>query len=130
MSVEDRDPQFAAPQRFSVVVSRASEAAVVRCSGRLCFEGEAKILADTMQDLLRDGVDVVLDFGAVSLLDSAGIGQLVLIHMQARALDREVSIACASKFVRDLLELTNVASLFEFFDSVDLALTSRPDRVA
>lgn len=82
------------------------------------------LLAETAQEPLTSGNDLVLDFGALSLMDSAGIGQLVLISMHAQALDREVCIACAPERVRYVLELTNVASLFEFFGSVDDALES------
>jgi anti-anti-sigma regulatory factor len=55
---------------------------------------------------------------------------LVLISMQAQALGKEVCIACAPDRIRMLLELTNVASLFEFFDSVDIALNSCSEQVA
>lgn len=82
------------------------------------------LLAETAQEPLMSGNDLVLDFGALSLMDSAGIGQLVLISMHAQALGRDVCIACAPDRVRYLLELTNVASLFQFFPSVDDALES------
>jgi hypothetical protein len=44
--------------------------------------------------------------------------------MFAQALGRDVCIACAPDRVQYLLRLTNVASLFEFFASVDDALES------
>jgi len=80
------------------------------------------VLAEIAQESMRAGHDLVLDFSALNLLDSAGIGQLVLISMQAQAHGRDVCIACAPDRVRYLLELTNVASLFEFFSSVSVAL--------
>jgi anti-anti-sigma factor len=128
--LEKREVQFAAKPRLSVVVSQLADVAVIRCSGRLCFQGEARFLADTAQGLMIAGNDLILDLGSLELLDSAGIGQLVLIHMQAQAIGRSVKIADAPDSVCQLLELTNVASLFEFFDSVDLALSSNSERVA
>ncbi len=109
---------------FSSQTECVGNVAVIHCSGRLCFQGEALLLADTAQELLASGNDLVLDFATLSLLDSAGIGQLVLISMHAQALGRDVCIACAPDRVRYLLELTNVASLFEFFGSVDDAMES------
>jgi len=82
------------------------------------------LLAETAQEFLAAGNDLVLDFAALNLLDSSGIGQLVFINMYAQALGRDVCIACAPDRVRYLLELTNVASLFQFFASVDDALES------
>ena len=107
---------------FSTKTESLGNVSVVHCAGRLCYQGEAQPLAETAQEFLRAGNHLVLDFSPLDLLDSAGIGQLVLISMQARALGRDVCIACASERVRYLLELTNVASLFVFFSSVHEAL--------
>ena len=107
---------------FSTQTECLGNVAVIHCSGRLCFQGEALLLAATAKEWMNAGNDLVLDFGALNLLDSAGIGQLVLISMEAQALERDVCIACAPERVRYLLELTNVASLFDFFGSVQLAL--------
>lgn len=115
---------------FSARTETFENIAVIHCFGRLCFQGEARILADIAQALMKAGNHLVLDFGALSLLDSAGIGQLVLISMQAQVLNRGVCIACASDRVRYLLELTNVASLFQFFPAVDLALAERNPKAA
>lgn len=122
--LEENAASSAAQPRFSVDVTRTNHAAVIRCSGRLCFLGDAKLLADAAQKLLYHEVDLVLDFGSLETLDSAGIGELVLIKMQARALNRDIRIVAASERVRHLLKLTNVASLFEFFDSIDAALNA------
>ena len=107
---------------FSIKTESLGNVSVIHCAGRLCYQGAAQPLAEAAQGFMRAGNHLLLDFGLLDLLDSAGIGQLVLISMQARALDRGVCIACASERVRYLLELTNVASLFGFFDSVNEAL--------
>ena len=116
--------------RFSTWAERTGSVAVLRCAGRLCFEGEAKLLAESALECLKGADDVVLDLGAVAMVDSAGIGELVLISMQAQALNRNVYIACAPDRVRKLLDLTNVASLFEFFETVDAALDACAEQVA
>jgi len=116
------DKEFSRNIGFSTKTESLENVSVIHCAGRLCYQGEAQPLAETAQEFMRAGNHLVLDFAPLELLDSAGIGQLVLISMQARALDREVCIACSSERVRYLLELTNVASLFAFFDSVNEAL--------
>lgn len=108
--------------RFTVHLERTPDAVVIRCFGRLCFRGEAKLLAKSAQEALEARGNVVLEFGGLEIIDSAGIGELVLFSMQAQALGCDVCIACASERVRRVLVLTNVASLFEFFDSIESAL--------
>jgi anti-anti-sigma factor len=104
--------------------------AILHCAGRVGFRREAELLAASAQQCLKRGCDLILDLRAVEAADSAGVGQLVLIHMQAEAQDSEVCIASAPEQVRKLLRLTNVASLFEFFDSVEEALSSWSQEVA
>ncbi len=130
MAVLEKSSQYPSASTFSTKTESLGSVAVIHCSGRLCFQGEAMPLAETAQEFLSAGNDVVLDFAALTLLDSAGIGQLVFVSMYAQAHDREVCIACAADRVRYLLELTNVASLFEFFASVEEALGSCASKVA
>ena len=130
MAVLERNERYPFDRRFSAVTEHVGAAVVIHCSGRLCFQGEAQELAGTAQELLSAGKDLVLDLTELILLDSAGIGQLVFISMYAQALGRDVCIACAPNRVRHLLELTNVASLFDFFASVDNALESCASQVA
>jgi anti-anti-sigma factor len=103
---------------------------ILHCSGRICFQKEAELLALSAVEQLRSGRNVILDIGEVEALDSAGIGQLVLIHMQARASDRDICIVAASEQVQRLLALTNVASLFDFFDSAEDAICRWSEEVA
>jgi len=124
VAVLAKSDKYPSDTRFSTQAEAIGNVAVIHCAGRLCFQGEAMLLAETAQEFLAAGNDLVLDFAALTLLDSAGIGQLVFINMYAQALGRDVCIACAPDRVRYLLELTNVASLFQFFASVDDALES------
>ena len=130
MVLEKNEELTATKPRFAVRQERIGAVSVLHCAGRLCFEGESKLLAENAVESLHRSDDLILDLGAVGMIDSAGIGQLVLISMQAQALDRNVCIASAPDRVRKLLELTNVSSLFEFFDSVDTALRSCAEQVA
>lgn len=124
MAVLAKTYRYSSANTFSTKTESFGNVAVIHCSGRLCFQGEALPLADSAQEFLSAGNDLVLDFAELTLLDSAGIGQLVFISMYAQAVGREVCIACAPERIRYLLKLTNVASLFEFFASVEDALES------
>lgn len=116
--------------RLSVEVDENTGIAILHCSGRICFRSEAEFLASSAGEQLRSGRDVILNVSDIETIDSAGIGQLVLIHMQARASGAEVCIVGASAQVQRLLSLTNVASLFEFFDSVEDAIYCWSEEVA
>ncbi len=104
--------------------------AVVRCRGRICFREEALSFARTVTELLLAGRNVVLEFSGVEILDSAGIGELVLVHMQSQAGEGAVCLVGPIPRVRKLLELTNVASLFAIHPTVEDALSTLAARAA
>jgi anti-anti-sigma factor len=112
-------------ERFSCRVSERSGTAVLYCCGRICFREEAQKFSRAVVQLLGPGKPVVLEFSDVRGIDSAGIGELVLVHMQAQAFECAIRLAALRPQVLGLLELTNVASLFEIYPTVESALASR-----
>jgi anti-sigma B factor antagonist len=124
LSNEDRE------LRFSSRLSGGSGAAVLHCTGRIQFNREAALFARMAEQVLAAGRDLILDLSAVEIIDSAGIGELVMVYMRACAAEREVRIACPIKRVHDLLELTNVGSLFQIYPTLDEAIASLPRHVA
>ncbi len=108
--------------RLSVEWDEELGFAILHCAGRICFRKEVELLGSSAVEQLSCGRHLLLVFTDVEAVDGAGIGQLVLIQMQARASDRKVCVVDAPVHVRQLLSLTNVASLFEFFDSIGEAV--------
>jgi anti-anti-sigma factor len=117
-------------RKFTANISQRPGAAVVHCSGRICFREDAQRFSDMVISLLKSGKNVVLDFSQLESIDSAGIGQLVLVHMHAQACECALPMVSPPQQVRGLLELTNVASLFELFSSVESAISSLASEVA
>jgi len=97
-------------------------AAILHLKGRICFKHEAALFSTIAQQFLKNRQHLIVELSGIEMIDSAGIGELVLLHMQARATGCDVRIVAPAKRVRQLLELTNIASLFETYPSVDEAL--------
>jgi len=92
---------------------------ILHCKGRLQFCEEAAIFSKMAHGVLDAGRNLVLDFTEVERIDSTGIGELVLIYMRASAAGAEVRIVSPQKRVSDVLEMTNVSSLFRICSTVD-----------
>jgi anti-sigma B factor antagonist len=117
-------------ERFSFRVSEQSRTAILHCSGRICFREEAQKFSRAAIQLLSSRRHVVLEFSDIKAIDSAGIGELVLVQMQARAFDCSIRLAAPTAQVQSLLELTNVASLFKIYPTVESALAAPRIEVA
>jgi anti-anti-sigma factor len=93
--------------------SRLGNAMVVHCRGRIVYRYEAMALSHKVARLLEQSWVVILDLQQVSAIDSAGLGELVSLHMWARGQDRSLKLCGLSSRLRALLELTNLTSVLE-----------------
>lgn len=64
-------------------------------------------------------VAVLVDLGAVTFIDSAGLMALVSGLKQAKKMGRRFSICSVSPGIRMILELSQLDRVFEIFDNVD-----------
>lgn len=110
--------------KLSLETRNSGDVIVVHCQGRIVYRDEASALSQLMGELLQDGSKVVLDLSGVSSIDSAGIGELVLLYTRAQSQKAEMKYASPSPLVRDLLGLTNLDSVFEIHPSLCDALAA------
>ena len=64
---------------------------------------------------------LVLEMAEVPYVDSAGIGALVNVHVSCQRAGRKLALVGVNKRSRDVLAITQVESLFRFFDTVEQA---------
>jgi len=102
--------------------TEVDDTVILHCKGRLQFCEEAAVFAKLAHAILDSGRNIVLDFSELEMIDSSGIGELVLIYMRARASGREVRIVQPSNRVGEILDLTHVSSLFRICSTADAAL--------
>ena len=105
---------------------------IVHCQGRIVYRDEAAALSHLVVKNLGNNGKLVLDLGGVSLIDSAGIGELVLLYTLAQAKNADLKYANPTPFVRRLFDITHLDSLLEIHPNLDEALAAaqmEPERV-
>jgi anti-sigma B factor antagonist len=110
--------------KLSLETRNCGDVMIVYCHGRIVYRDEAAALSRLVGEFLQYRGKVVLDLSGVSSIDSAGIGELVLLHTRARSQDADMKYASPSPLVRELLGLTNVDSVLEIHPSVSDALAA------
>ena len=75
------------------------------------FSFQAKVRADQSRAL-------ILDFAAVPLADSAGIGALVGAYVNRQKDGRSLGLVGVNQRIHHALEVTRVENFFRFFDSI------------
>jgi len=108
--------------KLSLEMRNRGDVIIVHCQGRIVYRDEAAALSRVVGEVLRLGSNVILDLGGVDSMDSAGIGELVLLYTVARERNANLKWANPNGLVRTLLGLTNLDTVLDVHPSVDSAL--------
>ena len=110
--------------KLSLETRNRGDVVIVYCQGRIVYRDEAAALSSLVGEVLENSDKMILDLSGVSSIDSAGIGELVLLHTWAQAKNADLKFASPNSFVRDLLDLTRLDSFFEIHPSLGEALAA------
>ena len=116
--------------KLSLEISESDGVTLVHCKGRITYRNEAAELSATVGALLSRTRYLVLDLSGVERIDSAGLGELVVLYMQTRACHCAFKLAAPRPEIWELLQLTNLTSVLEVGATVEEAIVSFRDRVA
>ena len=98
---------------------------VLDLSGKLALGDGDGLLRDKVNSLVFQGSKAIaLNLGALSYMDSAGLGELISVHSTATRAGGRITIFGLTKRVSDLLTITKVVTVFDVFDSEQAAIKS------
>jgi anti-sigma B factor antagonist len=97
---------------------------VVQCHGRIVNGSEVNTLHAYFGDTRAKYADVVMQLDNVDFIDSSGLGALVRLMHTSRAKHGDLKLCGAPESVRKVLQMTNLLSLFEVYDSLEEAITA------
>lgn len=110
--------------KLSLEARNHGELVVVHCHGRIVYRDEAAALSRMVDELLHGGSRVVLELSGVHSIDSAGIGELVLLETLAQERNAQLKCAGAGKMVRRMLSVTHLDTVIALYATLDEALES------
>jgi anti-sigma B factor antagonist len=97
---------------------------IVLCQGRIMFGDEANALRDFLKLVLAETPRMVLNLSGVTYIDSGGLGMLVGFYSSARAAGADIKLTGLGQRLRDVLQITKLATVFEVFDTEQEALAA------
>ncbi len=96
--------------------------AIVRLSGRLMQGPEGEGLESLVRALLEKGTrKVLLDYRALTHIDSTGIGRTIAALNQVMERGGEMAVACGPGPVRQAFRITLLDKVFRFYDDLESA---------
>ena len=98
--------------------------AIMSCHGRVMFGEEATALRDSLKEALKKSSRLVLNLSDVTYIDSGGLGTLVGVYSSARAAGADIKLTGLGQRLRDVLQITKLATVFQVFDTEQEALAA------
>ncbi len=98
---------------------------IVRPQGKIMGGDETSQLCDTLRQLMSDGVmKVIMDFGKVTWINSAGIGVIMGCFTTLRRMGGNMKFSSPTDKVGYYLQITKLNTVFEIFDTPEQAIAS------
>jgi anti-sigma B factor antagonist len=96
---------------------------IFKLSGSLIGEHDGMPLAEAFNEQMENGcLHFVLDLSDLKHINSSGIGVFIALLTKARKKDGDVAIVNPSAYIRNLLMITKLNSIFQIFENVDIAV--------
>ena len=120
--------QFLPPQeresklKLSTEIEVHEDVTVVYLHGRIVFRDEAVALSHIVDDLLPHAHQIVLDLRGIELIDGAGLGGLLAILHRVNVNGSTLRLASPNRRTLNLLQLTNLDTVFEIYPVLEDAL--------
>jgi anti-sigma B factor antagonist len=92
-------------------------ALILDCHGRIVFGEETALLRKQVKDLLEQSHGVVLNLENVNFIDSSGVGELVRLLTSATRDQKTIVLAGLTGRVRDVLQITKLATVFATYST-------------
>jgi anti-anti-sigma factor len=109
---------------MSIELRNVREIPVLDLSGSLDIGPSLMALSDCVTSVLRDlkPPRVVLNLRALSSMDSAGLGEVMLLFSQAAQQSCELVIACPNDSIRQALRVTRMDDVLTLADDEEAAV--------
>jgi anti-sigma B factor antagonist len=97
---------------------------IVSAHGRIVLGEDSAALRDTLKQVLSTTREVVLNLSGVNYIDSSGLGTLVAVYSSARSGGADIKLTGLGQRLRDVMQITKLATVFEVYDTEQQAIAA------
>lgn len=98
---------------------------ILRLEGNLIGEQDGMALADAFNEQMEQGMRYfIVDLTELQHINSSGLGVLITLLTRARKKDGELLLVNPSEYIRNLMLITKLISIFQLFESVEEAVST------
>ena len=109
---------------MTIAERQAGNATVLEVGGKITLEVAGELKGKVTSLLGAGQKQIVLNLGAVSYIDSSGLGEIVSCHTTAMREKGAVKLANLGKGAKQLLVMTKLLNVFSVYDTEAEAISS------
>lgn len=110
---------------MTIDARHAKGVTILEPKGKITIGAGDIALRDAVHEALEAGArNILVNLGGVSTIDSSGIGELVSAYTTVTNRDGQLKLYNLPPKVDDILQITQLISVFEVHDDEDEAVTS------
>jgi anti-sigma B factor antagonist len=100
------------PRNLDIQLQTSEGTPTLVCRGRITTETSG-LLKSEVKKLVPEHKLIIVDLGEVSYVDSSGLGTLLATYVSAKTSGSTLRLVHLNQRIKDLLQLTRLASVFE-----------------
>ena len=109
---------------------RVGYVTVVDCAGKLVAGENSDSLQEQVRRCIETHIGVIVNLGAVTFIDSSGLGLLVRLAVTTRNSPAGLRFCGANEQIQKVLELTKLGGVLNIYDTEERAMQSFASKVA
>lgn len=123
---QSKKVQIASESKVKVTSRKITDnMAVVEIEDKLMTEEHIKMLQAAVQELLDDNIiNIVIDLSKIKRINSSGLGSLISLYTAAHNKNGVLKIGGYNEFVKNVLNITKLAEVFEIYPSQEDCIKS------
>ncbi|GLX00521.1 STAS domain-containing protein [Microtetraspora sp. NBRC 16547] len=111
--------------QLTLTERRNGDVTVLDAAGKIVIGDGSVQLRDRVRDLISSGhYKILLNLGAISYVDSSGIGELVSSYTTVNNVGGQLKLVNLNRKIQDLLMITKLLTVFETYDDEEEAVKS------
>jgi anti-sigma B factor antagonist len=110
---------------MKVNVRKRDDVTILDLKGKITIGVGDVALRNAVQDAMNNGAkNILINLHDVTTIDSSGVGELVSAYATATNRGAKLKLANLPSKVSDILQITQLITVFEVFDNEDEAIRS------
>jgi anti-anti-sigma factor len=118
-------------KNLTIIERRSGAVAILDLQGKIIFGEESAQFHKALRQLVeKEEKKILLNFAAVSWIDSSGLGELVGGYVAAGRIKGVIKLLHLPQNILELLEMTKLSTIFDVYDDETKAVKSFRKRSA